>query len=350
MTNKFVLSDDITFELKSILSKYHKSKIFVLTDENTFIHCFPVIEVAFPDKPYIIQVPPGEKTKEIDTVIFLWKFLTNHKADRQSILINLGGGMITDLGGFVASTFKRGIGFINIPTTILGMVDAAIGGKNGINLENYKNHVGSFNEPTYLLISSLFVKTLPKKHIVAGFAEVIKHSLLSSDDTWDRIKEINPENIDLNYLPSILEESINIKQNIVASDPEEKGIREALNFGHTAGHAIETFFNNNNIEILHGEAVAIGLIVELLISNQKHVFPFDKLFEITEYLATYFPSYKIDYLDYEEIYKIMQHDKKNKEDKIIFTLLEDIGKIKTNQTCEKETVFEALNYYFQVKS
>ncbi|MBN2664648.1 MAG: 3-dehydroquinate synthase [Bacteroidales bacterium] len=349
MNETIKFSDDISYDLSEILFKYNTDKIFVLVDENTFIHCHPLIKTAFAKEPYVIQIPAGEKSKDIETVTFLWKFLTTHNADRKSVLINLGGGMITDLGGFVASTYKRGIDFINIPTTVLAMVDAAIGGKNGINLENYKNHIGTFNQPAALISSTEFLKTLPQKQILSGFAEVIKHSLLSNEKTWNNIKNINPEKINFEQLNLILKESSKIKQNIVNDDPKETGIREALNFGHTVGHAIETFFNNKNIEILHGEAIAIGLIAELFISNKKFIFPFEKLFEITEYLATYFPSYKIDYNDYDELYNIMKHDKKNKNNKIIFTLLKNIGEVEINQTCSKEIFFEALNFYYQIK-
>lgn len=349
MNKTIKFSNNISIDLNNILIKYNRDKIFVLTDENTFIHCYPLIKTTFTKEPYVIQIPAGEKSKNIETVTFLWNFLTTHNADRKSVLINLGGGMITDLGGFVASTYKRGIDFINIPTTVLGIVDAAIGGKNGINLENYKNHIGTFNQPAAIISSTDFLKTLPQRQILSGFAEVIKHTLLSSEETWDKIKNINPEKFDLEELDLILKESSKIKQNIVNNDPKETGIREALNFGHTVGHAIETFFTNKNIDILHGEAIAIGLIAELFISNQKLTFPFEKLFEITEYLATYFPSYKIDYNDYDELYNIMKHDKKNKNNKIIFTLLKNIGEVEINQTCTKESFFEALNFYYQIK-
>lgn len=349
MNETIKFSNNVSVDLNKILLKYNRDKIFVLTDENTFIHCYPLIKTTFTKEPYVIEIPAGEKSKNIETVTFLWNFLTTHNADRKSVLINLGGGMITDLGGFVASTYKRGIDFINIPTTVLGIVDASIGGKNGINLENYKNHIGTFNQPAAIISYTDFLKTLPQKQILSGFAEVIKHSLLSNQETWKKIKNINPEKLDLEELNLILKESSNIKQNIVNNDPKETGIREALNFGHTVGHAIETFFTNKNIDILHGEAIAIGLIAELFISNQKFTFPFEKLFEITEYLATYFPSYKIDYNDYDELYNIMKHDKKNKNNKIIFTLLKNIGEVEINQTCTKKIFFESLNFYYQIK-
>ncbi len=348
MNNKYLFSDKFD-ELKTYLSDYQQDKIFILTDENTFTHCLPLLVNSLNTEPIAIQIPAGESSKNIDTAVFIWNFLTNHNADRNSLLINLGGGMITDLGGFVAGTFKRGIDFINIPTSLLAQVDAAIGGKNGINLNNYKNLIGLFNPPKLVYINPVFLKTLPKRHLRSGYAEVIKHALINDTATWKKIKAIDPENIDFNYLKIIIEESVRIKMKIVEQDPSEKGIREALNFGHTIGHAVETFLTRKNIDILHGEAVAIGMITELFLSNKKFTFDFHKLFEIAEYISTHYPAFKIEYDDYEEIYEIMKHDKKNKENKIRFTLLKDFGNFATNQTVAKEDVIQALNFYYQIK-
>jgi 3-dehydroquinate synthase len=348
MKNDYIFSNNF-IDLKKHISHYHTDKIFVLCDENTFIHCLPKIIDIFDKEPITIQIPAGEDNKSIDTAIFIWNFLTNHNADRKSLLINLGGGMITDLGGFVASTYKRGIDFINIPTTLLAQVDASIGGKNGINLNNYKNIVGLFNPPKLVYINADFLSTLPSQQLRSGFAEVIKHALIDNENTWKKIKTINPENIDLEYLQIIIKESVAIKMKIVNNDPHEKGLREALNFGHTIGHAIETFFNRKKINILHGEAIAIGMIAELFLSNKKFTFDFHKLFEIAEYIATYYPAFKIEYNNYDEIYDIMKHDKKNKNNQIRFSLLKDIGQIQTNQTVDKEDIIQALNFYFQIK-
>ncbi|MBN2891727.1 MAG: 3-dehydroquinate synthase [Bacteroidales bacterium] len=347
--NKNIFSIDIVEQLQQIIKTYPQDKIFVLADENTAKYCFPIISKAFNFDPIVIETPIGEKNKNIQTATFLWEFLSNHNADRKSLLINLGGGFITDLGGFVASTFQRGIDFINIPTTLLAQVDASIGGKNGVNLNDIKNQIGSFKYPIVNLISTTFLETLPKRQLVAGFAEVVKHALISSENEWNKIRFSNPEFLDFRFLQNIVEDSAGIKLSFVKSDPEEKGIREALNFGHTVGHALETFLTRKGVDILHGEAVAIGLIAELFLSNRVFTFDFKKLFGIAEYIATYFPSFDLHYDDYEAIYEIMKHDKKNKENKIRFSLLKDIGHIEVNQVCEKEDVFEALNFYFQVK-
>lgn len=349
MDNINIFTDKVIEELKSIFDKYHQSKIFILTDDNVSQYCLPLIKDNFDFKPILIEIPAGEKMKNIETASFLWDFLSTNNADRTSLLINIGGGVITDMGGFVAATYQRGIDFVNIPTTLLAQVDASIGGKNGVNLNELKNQIGTFKLPIKNIISTKFLETLPKRELIAGFAEVIKHSLLASDEIWNKIKTINPENIDLKFFQDIVEESAKIKFSIVESDPLESNIREALNFGHTVGHAVETYVNRKGIEIIHGEAVAIGLIVELFLSNIVHTFNFKKLFEIAEYLATYFPSFDLPYEDYEQIYEIMKHDKKNKNNEIRFTLLKDIGDILVGQICKKENIFEALNFYFQIK-
>lgn len=349
MDNINVFTNKVIEELKPIVEKYHQSKIFILTDDNVSQYCLPLIKDDFDFNPILIEIPAGEKMKNIETASFLWDFLSTNNADRTSLLINIGGGVITDMGGFVAATYQRGIDFVNIPTTLLAQVDASIGGKNGVNLNELKNQIGTFKLPIKNIISTKFLETLPKKELIAGFAEVIKHSLLGSDEIWNKIKTINPENIDLIFFQDIVEESAKIKFSIVESDPLENDIREALNFGHTVGHAVETYVNRKGIEILHGEAVAIGLIVELYLSNTVLTFDFKKLFEISEYLATYFSSFDLPYEDYEQIYEIMKHDKKNKNNEIRFTLLKDIGDILVGQVCKKENIFEALNFYFQLK-
>ncbi len=348
MENNILIAKNIKSELSELLADFSEEKIFVLTDSNTFIHCLPKIENIFKKKPIIKKIPAGEKSKNIESVYSIWEFLIDNKADRNSLLLNLGGGVITDLGGFAASTFKRGIKYINIPTSLLAMVDAAIGGKNGINFKKYKNQIGIFNNADVLIFTK-FLETLPQRHLRSGFAEMIKHSLLDSTKTWEKISSVNPQNIDLDYLQILIKESINIKLKIIKSDPFEKGLRKALNFGHTIGHSLETYFSSKNIDILHGEAVAIGLISELFLSNKVFTFNFMKLFEITEYLATYFPSYKINYDDYNEILNIMHQDKKNRNDEIRFSLLERIGKIHINQICSNEDIFQSLNFYYQVK-
>jgi len=347
--NNLIFSENLFEELSSFLSEKSTKKIFVLCDENTKKHCYPLIQDAFLQKPVEITIPVGEKSKNIDLVQQVWRNLTKKNADRQSLLINIGGGKVTDLGGFAAGTYQRGIDYVNIPTSLLAQIDASVGGKTGVNFDDLKNQIGLFNQPIVVFIASKFLKTLPQRELISGMAEMIKHSLLDSQEAWNKIKRIYPEKTDFTYLQTLIKESVEFKMKIVESDPLEKGNREALNFGHTVGHAIETFFNRRNIEILHGEAVAIGMICELFLSNKVLSFNFKKLFEVSEYLATYFKSFKIDYNIYDEIYEIMKHDKKNKQDSIRFTLLKDIGDFEINQQCSKEDIFEALNFYFQVQ-
>ncbi len=344
-----IFSTDIVKDLTQYTQNYKEDKIFVLADENTSKHCYEKISDAFERSPVMIEIPAGEKSKSIETTTFLWNYLTNIKADRKSLLINLGGGVITDIGGFVASTFKRGIDFINIPTSLIAQVDAAIGGKNGINLDEIKNQIGTFRNPVANIISAQFVETLPQRHITSGFAEIVKHSLLESRKEWTKIKAINPQSIDFRYLQHIIEDSAKIKLKFIETDPFEKNEREALNFGHTVGHALESFFLKKGVDILHGEAVSIGLISELFLSNKYLMLDFETLFEVSEYLATYFPSYPLVYDDYEAVWELMKYDKKNKENQIKFTLLKNIGEYKINNTCEKQELFEALNFYYQVK-
>jgi len=347
--NNLTFVDNIDNELADYFKPYSSEKIFVLVDQNTFKNCYPVIRNSLPDSHIIITIPFGEKSKTLEFVNFIWENLSQAGADRKSLLINLGGGVITDIGGFAAGTYQRGIDFINIPTTLLAQIDASIGGKTGFNLNNLKNQIGIFNLPKAVFISSQFLETLPQREFVSGFAEKIKHALLSGKEYWERLKVIKLETIDPQYLKLLIKESINIKLAIVESDPFEKGNREALNFGHTIGHAIETFFNRRNISILHGEAVAIGIIAELFISNKIASFNYLNLFDVAEFLATYFKSFDFNYNDYDELIDIMKHDKKNKNNSIVFTLLNDFGKFEIGKNCSDEEIVEALNFYFQIK-
>ncbi len=349
MNNYNIFTTNIKQELSEVLSKYDENKIFVFADENTHRDCYGLISDVFKQAPYVVEIPLGEANKNIKTAEFLWNYLSENKADRYSLIVNLGGGIVTDIGGFVASTYQRGIDYVNIPTTLLAQVDASIGGKNGVNLNELKNQIGTFNHPVRNLVCSEFLKTLPQREITAGFAEVIKHALLESETEWQKLKSINPAHIDFRYLQHIIEDSAKIKLKFVNSDPNEKGLRKALNLGHTVGHAIETFYHRKNIDILHGEALAIGLICELFLSNQLFTFNFEKLFEVSEYIVRILQVYDIFYDDYEEIYSIMKHDKKNKNEEIRFSLLNGIGDVKIDKVCSKQDIFEALNFYCQIR-
>ncbi len=344
-----IYRNEISEDLKKIIDNFSANSIFVLTDKNVFKACYPLIKNIFEEEPRLLIIEEGESSKNLDTVQYLWSKLIDYQAERRSLLVNLGGGVITDIGGFVAATFKRGIKFLNIPTSLLAQVDAAIGGKNGINFRHFKNNIGTFYNPIAIISSPVFLKTLPERHFISGFAEVVKHALLDSTTAWNKIKFIDPAEPDFEYVEIVVRDSAKFKQKIVEKDPTETGVREILNFGHTFGHAIETFFRQKRIDILHGEAVAMGIICELFLSNKILNFNFQKLFEISEYIATFFPSYKISYDDYDEIFDLMLQDKKNKNRRITFTLLEDVGKPVTNQTASKDEMIQAFNFYYQIK-
>lgn len=258
--------------LNSWISNYNYSKLFILVDETTNEFCLPkllpLLEVEIPIE--IIEIEAGEEMKNISTCVEIWSILADLGADRKSALLNLGGGVITDLGGFVASTFKRGIDFINIPTTLLGMVDAAIGGKNGVDLGALKNQIGVINAPKLVLIDTDFLETLPQNHMKSGLAEMLKHGLIFDKTYWNQFKDLKDLNFD--DLDQLIHRSVEIKNEIVCQDPTETGVRKALNFGHTLGHAIESHFLETPTLLLHGEAIAIGMVLESYISRKKTLF------------------------------------------------------------------------------
>ncbi len=346
---KVIVVDNIKFHLENIIKKHPENKIYILVDENSYKYCYSYIEKTFATSPNIIEIESGEKNKNIDSANKIWNYLSDNGADRNSLMINLGGGVITDIGGFVASTFKRGISFINLPSTLLSQVDASIGAKVGINFNNLKNQIGLFSPAEQTIIFPKFLKTLSKKELTSGFAEVVKHALIYKLDAWEELRRFNLKDVDNTKLFDLVVKSTKIKHEIILQDPKEKGIRKALNFGHTFGHALETYFHNKGVRILHGEAVAIGMICEVFVSNKVLNFDLHKMFEIVEYIAINFKSYTVEMQDYDEIYSLMKHDKKNSDNKIRFALLSKIGEIKINQTCEKNDIFQALNFYYQLK-
>jgi 3-dehydroquinate synthase len=348
LMSKTLIPDNISEKLIEIVSKFNSDKIFILVDENSEKYCYPIISDVFSNTPQIIKIKSGEKEKNIDTAIDIWNFLSMNKCDRNSLLINLGGGVITDIGGFVASTFKRGINFINIPTTLLSQIDAAIGGKTGINLNNIKNEIGFFNFPEYTIIDPVFLKTLEKRQIISGFGEMLKHTLISNEQAWENLRGFNLKDIDLRFIKILIEESLLIKKQFIENDPNETGYRKALNFGHTFGHAIETFYINNNINILHGEAIAMGLICELFLSNKVKHLELKKMLDVIGFIIDNFPYFEINPKDYNQIYDLMLHDKKNVGNKIKFALISDIGKPEINQTCTDDDIFQSLGFYFQI--
>jgi 3-dehydroquinate synthase len=347
-SNYFIAFKENGYELlNKNIKQNNYSKIFILVDENSNENCLPLL-LPFVEAECdieIIEIESGEANKTIETCVTAWNVLIELGADRKSLLINLGGGVITDIGGFIASTYKRGIAFINIPTTLLSMVDASIGGKNGVDLGGLKNQIGTITNPEMVLIHSDFLETLPQNQMRSGLAEMLKHGLIAKKSHWDRFKDLNL--VDFVDFDDLIYESIEIKNNIVTQDPKENGIRKALNFAHTLGHAIETYFleNTEKESLLHGEAIAAGMILEGYISLKKELISEKEYLEIKTIINSIFERLTITEIEIESILKLLIHDKKNEYGKIQFALLDGIGNIKINQNTDNETIKKAFLDY-----
>ncbi|WP_374540097.1 3-dehydroquinate synthase [Flavobacterium sp.] len=333
--------------LNEILIPSNYSKIIVLVDENTNNYCLPNFLARLPTEVEIeiIEIEAGEEMKNVATCLELWQTLMDLGADRKSIILNLGGGVVTDLGGFVACTFKRGIDFIHIPTTLLAMVDAAIGGKNGVDLGQLKNQIGVIKEPKAVVIDTIFLTTLPPREMRSGLAEMLKHGLIYDKNYWDEIKNVS--NLNTNDLDRLIYKSVQIKNKIVSQDLTEKGIRKSLNFGHTLGHAIESYFleNENKPTLLHGEAIAIGLILESYLSLELHLITKEEYAEIKYYISDIFEPVAFTSEDVEKIISLLIFDKKNEFGKIQFALLNGIGGISLNQNVSNSIIYKAFEDY-----
>lgn len=333
--------------LSSLLKETVYSKIFILVDDQTSEYCLPhfLANLETNIEIEIIEIENGEEHKNIDTCMQIWQALSELGADRKSIIINLGGGVITDLGGFVACTFKRGIDFINVPTTLLCMVDASIGGKNGVDLGKLKNQIGIIREPKAVIVNTIFLETLPKQEMRSGLAEMLKHGLIFDKTYWDKFKDLSLLN--LNDLDHLIHQSIIIKNTIVSQDLTENGIRKSLNFGHTLGHAIESFFLENEFKtkLLHGEAIAIGMILESYISLEKKLISKEAYQEIKYIIKEHFENVIFEKNDIENIIELLIYDKKNEFGKIQFALLDKIGSSKINETCDNTLIYKAFEDY-----
>lgn len=284
-------------------------------------------------------------SQNLDTLSQVWQALSNGGATRHSLMINLGGGMVTDLGGFAESTFKRGIDFINIPTTLLAMVDASVGGKTGINFGGLKNEIGVFSDSRFVIINTQFLDTLDHDNICSGYAEMLKHGLISDERTWAELVTFDLDTPDLSKLQRMVADSIKVKERIVETDPHEHGIRKALNLGHTMGHAFESFAMRRGTPILHGYAVAYGLISELYMSARKTAFPTDRMHQTVRFIRENYGTLNITCDDYPTLIELMHHDKKNTSGIINFTLLGNVGDIRINQTANEEEIKEALDFF-----
>jgi len=355
---KVVIVEDLKAELSDFLSSLTYNKLFILTDENTKRECLPALsEIPAIQDATLITVEAGDTHKDLDHLSQIWSRLSNEGASRDSLLINLGGGMITDMGGFAGATFKRGIRTINIPTTLMASVDAAVGGKTGINFNGLKNEIGSFYPPLCVFIDNHFLHTLDKDNILSGYAEMIKHSLISSMEVYQSLMQFDLEqylllpkdNSQFSILNSqfstLVAKSVAVKEDIVEQDPLEKGIRKALNFGHTIGHAFESLSFLQQRPILHGHAVAAGIICELYLSHRVCGFPSERLSQMVYYIKENYPPFPYDCKDYDTLYEYMTHDKKNEGGIINFTLLAQIGDVRINQEVSKTRIMESLDFY-----
>ena len=331
--------------LNQFLTTLKPSILFILVDENTHEYCLPTLlgnlETEIPYE--IIEIEAGEELKTIETATQLWEILSEFEADRKSLMLNLGGGVITDLGGFVASTYKRGIPFINLPTTLLGMCDASIGGKTGIDHQFLKNIVGTFAEPEQIFVFPDFLKTLPFIELRSGFAEMLKHGLIADEKHWESL--ISIENLAPENIYPFIETSMKIKQKVVEIDFKERNIRKTLNFGHTIGHALESLFLQSNQLIPHGEAVALGMICETQLSVLENLINSETAKNIIEKIRKFYPYISINAFSTEQILALMKNDKKNSDGKISFSLIDKIGNCQYDCSVSEENIISALHFY-----
>lgn len=345
MNQKVIVSGNLERDLVNAIAECEHDKIFILTDQTTHDMCLPKLQNFLCLKgAQSIVIKAGDTNKTLDSLAEVWTALSQGGATRHSLMINLGGGMVTDLGGFAASTFKRGIDFINIPTTLLAMVDASVGGKTGINFGGLKNEIGVFSDSKFVIINTQILDTLDHDNICSGYAEMLKHGLISDNKHWAELVGFNLAQPDLAQLQRMVAESIKVKERIVTEDPHEHGIRKALNLGHTVGHALESFAMKHGRPVLHGYAVAYGMVCELYLSARKTDFPTDKMHQTVRFILDHYGRLPYTCDDYPELLELMRHDKKNTSGIINFTLLGGIGDIRINQTATKEEIEEALDF------
>lgn len=345
MKQRVIISKQLQTDLAEAIAECEHDRIFVLVDETTNKLCWALVKdyLCLKDAQTIV-IGATDRRKNLDTLVHVWESLQQGKATRHSLLINLGGGMVTDLGGFAASTYKRGINFINVPTTLLAMVDASVGGKTGINFGGLKNEIGVFNDAEFVLLDTNWLRTLDEANIRSGYAEMLKHGLIADETMWAELINFNLAQPNLLQLASMLNKSVRIKERIVTEDPHEKGIRKALNLGHTFGHAFESWAMKRQ-PVLHGYAVAFGLIAELYLATTQTDFPTERMRQTVNFIRAYYGSLPITCNDYPELIELMHHDKKNRGNEINVTLLGGIGDIRIDQTITEEDIKEALDFF-----
>ncbi|MCQ2228995.1 MAG: 3-dehydroquinate synthase [Bacteroidales bacterium] len=343
-------SDNLLADLEEILAPYTPKQVFLMADEGSQKHCLNLISgVSKFSSEQTIIIKQGDDFKNVQAAVQIWEFLSSHGATRKSILVNVGGGMPCDLGGFCASTFKRGIEFINIPTTILAQVDASLGGKTGMNLGGLKNEIGVFSIAKAVVINSQFLRTLDKDNLLSGFAEMLKHALILDAKSLDSLMSLDFDKPDYDKLQQLICDSIVVKNHFVTEDPKEQGVRKALNFGHTFGHAFETFsMRHNPHPILHGKAVAFGMVCELMLSETKVGLDHNDAKRIYEYINSLYGKFDFSEKDFPELLELMTHDKKNDANGINFTLIPSLGDISINNIGTKEEITDVFRNYLNM--
>lgn len=341
MPDNILFSSDPVSDLKSFFLEKKYSKLAVLTDENTLEYCYPKLRDVLPEHQ-VIQIQSGEEHKNLDSCSTIWQALTDQALDRHAALLIVGGGVLGDMGGFCAATYKRGIDFILVATTLLSQVDSSIGGKLGIDFNNLKNHIGVFQLPALTLLHGGFLKTLPVNELRSGFAEVIKHILISDETLWNDIKAKTLHKQDWEKL---VKHSVAFKAEVVTKDPREQGLRKILNTGHTIGHAIESYLLNAGNKVLHGEAIAAGIVAEAFIANERGLISDDQLDEITNYIIQIFGKILLKETEESKIAQLTLQDKKNKGNKILCVLLDGIGKARWDCEISFEEVKRAVSFY-----
>lgn len=339
--NNLVFTRNIQTDLSLKISEMKPSKTFVLVDNNSRNFCREILGLSGLPDENIITVPEGEHHKSLESVVEIWQILSEQGAKRSSLLINVGGGVITDLGGFAASCFKRGIRYVNVPTTLLAQIDASVGGKNGFDFNGLKNEIGTFSIPDWVFIDNRFLATLPERQVMSGLAEMLKHALLADEDQLAEIMQADMSRIAEEEFLKLIRKSVAVKAAIVQNDPREKGLRKALNFGHTVGHAIESVAIRRGLDIYHGDAVAYGMIAELYLSVQRLGFDEKHFQAVRKFIRERYPVYH-SVAESDELYELMLHDKKNEREDVNFTLLREPGEFEIDHYCKREEILKAL--------
>ncbi len=346
MKQEIIISENLERDVAEAVGRCPHDRLFVLADTTTHRHCWPLLAgLECLREAQLITISPTDGHKNLESLSHVWQALQEGGATRHSLLLNLGGGMVTDLGGFAAATFKRGIAFINIPTTLLAQVDASVGGKTGINFGGLKNEIGAFCDARTVILNTRFLETLDDENLRSGYAEMLKHGLISTPQMWAELVGFDLAEPDLAQLRQMIARSVAVKERIVEEDPREQGLRKALNLGHTIGHAFESWsLKPHSSSLLHGYAVAFGLVCELYLSAVKSGFPTDVLRQTTSFIREYYGTLGITCDDYPELFDLMTHDKKNTAGTINFTLLGGIGDIRINQTATREEIYESMDF------